>query len=233
MNSLGTTTSGEPNIRRWLVALLFVHATMLAYGARIHGPGWDEAGHLPAGISHWQLGNTDLYRVNPPLARMVATIPLAPFDYSVNWTWDSSDTVARPEWTMGVQLWQAHGMDVYWYLTVARWMSIPWSLLAAYIIYTWSSQLYGRRAGLFSTVLWCFSPLVLTNAQMMTPDSAAAALGVCAAFAFWKWMHVGDLSSTYVAGLLLGLAELTKTTWIILLSFCNLSDQAQLLNDVL
>lgn len=189
---------------------------MLAYGAWIHGPGWDEAGHLPAGISHWQLGNTDLYRVNPPLVRMVATIPLAPFDYDLDWSWDSSDTYARPEWKMGVELWQTHGMDAYRYLTVARWMSIPWSLLAAGLVFHWSRKLYGAQAGLFSAVLWCFSPLVLTNAQVMTPDTAAAALGLCAAFAFWKWFQVGDLGSTYNAGLLLGLAELTKTTWIVL-----------------
>lgn len=200
----------------WLSALLAVHAVLLAYSAWIHGPGWDEVGHLPAGISHWQLGNTDLYRVNPPLVRMIATIPLAWRDYGLTWAWDSSDTYARPEWKMGVELWQTHGMDVYWYLTIARWMSIPWSLLAAWMIYQWGTKLYGRHAGLFSTALWCFSPLVLTNAQLITPDTASAALGICAAYAFWNWLQAGDLRSAYFAGLMLGLAELTKTTWIVL-----------------
>jgi hypothetical protein len=216
MNVTPATTSDERRVGRWLVLLLTIHIAMLAYGAWIHGPGWDEAGHLPAGISHWQLGNTDLYRVNPPLVRMVATIPLAPFDYDLDWSWDSSDTYARPEWKMGVELWQTHGMDVYWYLTIARWMSIPWSVLAAYVVFIWSRKLYGSRAGLLSAVLWCFSPLVLTNAQVITPDVAAAALGVCAALAFWNWLQNPDLSSTYFTGLLLGLTELTKTTWIIL-----------------
>ena len=209
------TSAHVSRTRRLLFWLFLVHAVMLGYGGLIHGPGWDEGGHLPSGISHWQLGNTDAYRVNPPLVRMVATLPLAFIDFDLNWNW-SSDTVSRPEWNLGHQLWNQHGRAAYWYLTIARWVSIPWSLLAAYIIFQWGSQLYGPEAGLFAAVLWCFSPLVLTNAQMMTPDTGAAALGVAAAFAYWKFQKDLTWITAIDAGILLGLAELTKFTWVIL-----------------
>ncbi|MCG8649116.1 MAG: hypothetical protein MI861_04750 [Pirellulales bacterium] len=42
---------------------------MLAYSAKKHSPAWDEAGHLAAGISHWQLSRLELYSINPPLVR--------------------------------------------------------------------------------------------------------------------------------------------------------------------
>lgn len=208
--------TAEPRLHRWLAMLLITHTAMLAHGASIHGPGWDEAGHLPAGISHWQVGHTDLYRVNPPMPRMIATLPLALCQFDLDWPSMRESSHARPEFGLGRQLWQRHGKEVYWYLTLARWMSIPWSLLAAYIVYRWGRELYGARAGLFSAVLWCFSPLVLTNAQMITPDTAASALGVFAAYVFWKWLQDSCPSSTVHAGLLLGLAELSKFTWVVL-----------------
>jgi len=183
---------------------------MLAYGGWVHGPGWDEGGHLSAGISHWQLGNTDAYRVNPPLVRMVATAPIAWQDFGLEWSWSPS-TMSRPEWDLGTQFWRNQGRSAYSYLTIARWASIPWSLLAAVVIFCWSRRLYGEWAGLFSATLWCFSPLVLANAQMITPDTAASALGAAACLTFWNWLR-GDGSrpwgSAVDAGFVLGVAEL-------------------------
>lgn len=200
---------------RILVGLLSVHALLLGYGAAIHAPGWDEVGHLPAGISHWQLGNTDLYRVNPPLVRMLATLPLMGIEWDLPWAW-SSAPLARPEFGLGRELWTRHGAAAYWYLTYARWAVIPLSLLAGLVIFRWSRDLYGGAAGLLAVSLWCFSPMVLTNAQLITPDVGSAALGALAGYAFWKWLHDRSADIAWMAGILLGLAQLTKFTWIIL-----------------
>ena len=56
--------------------LLACHALLLARGAAIHSPTVDEIGHLPAGLSHWTFGRFDLYRVNPPLVRSIAAVPV-------------------------------------------------------------------------------------------------------------------------------------------------------------
>jgi len=202
--------------RYWiLICLLTIHTVMLGYGAAIHAPGWDEVGHLPAGLSHWQLGNTELYRVNPPLVRMLATLPLLGIDWDVTWAWSDAPR-ARPEFNLGKRLWTQHGVATYTYLTYARWAVIPFSLLAAVVIFRWSQDLYGGAAGLLAVSLWCFSPLVLANAQMITPDIGSASLGVLAAFMFNKWLSDRATDLALLAGILLGLAQLTKFTWIIL-----------------
>ena len=63
--------------------------------------------------------------------------------------------------------------------------------------------------------LWCFSPNVLGNAAIITPDVGGSALAILAAFAFWRWLSTPDVRRTLVAGLTLGLAELAKTTCVI------------------
>ena len=63
-------------MRRLPWFLLAAHALLLGWGALRHSPPWDEVPHLVAGISHWELGRFDLYRVNPPLVRIVAALPV-------------------------------------------------------------------------------------------------------------------------------------------------------------
>ncbi|MGH7139772.1 MAG: hypothetical protein ACREHD_28865, partial [Pirellulales bacterium] len=48
----------------------------MAWLAARHSPTIHEMAHLPAGICHWQYGMFELYRVNPPLPRMVAALPV-------------------------------------------------------------------------------------------------------------------------------------------------------------
>jgi hypothetical protein len=76
--------------------------------------------------------------------------------------------------------------------------------------------MYGETARHFALGLWCVEPNVLAHASLMTPDVGATALGVAASYAFWRWLRRPQWSAAVMAGLMLGLAELAKTTWIVL-----------------
>jgi hypothetical protein len=65
---------------------LLLHAILLGWAATAHSPTIDEVGHLPAGLSHWQLGRFEMYRVNPPLVRMVATLPVVLARPEMDWS---------------------------------------------------------------------------------------------------------------------------------------------------
>ncbi len=88
--------------------------------------------------------------------------------------------------------------------------------MGGYICYRWARELYGDWSGLLALTLWCFGPNILANGQMITPDMGATALGVTAAYVFWRWLKRPGWMLALAAGLALGLALLTKTTWIIL-----------------
>jgi 4-amino-4-deoxy-L-arabinose transferase-like glycosyltransferase len=80
----------------------------------------------------------------------------------------------------------------------------------------WSRTLYGSGAGLLALTLWCTCPNILAHGQMITPDLGATALGLLGVYTFWLWHRKPDLFRTLLAGYALGLAELTKATWVIL-----------------
>lgn len=57
-------------------ALLSLHVALLSWSATRHPPVGDEPAHLVAGLSHWKLGNFDVFRENPPLVHMVVAAPV-------------------------------------------------------------------------------------------------------------------------------------------------------------
>jgi hypothetical protein len=199
-----------------VVSLLLSQAIMLAVGAALHSPAMDDVAHLAAGISNWELGTFDLYKVNPPLVRTIAALPAMAARAKSDWNSYYTGVGARAEFAVMDDFTRANGPPVIWLVTVARWGLIPLMLLGGYVCYRWARELYGGAAGIVALVLWCLCPNVLAYGQILTADAGAAALGVTASYTFWKWLREPAWYRALVAGIVLGLAELTKTTWVVL-----------------
>jgi len=196
--------------------MVFIHLGLILYGATKHSPSLDEVGHLAAGVSHWRSGCFTLYCVNPPLVRLIATAPVVCMETRNEWEERAILSGNRPEFNCGARLIEMHGSRAFSFFTIARWACAPFSCLGAYICFRWARDLYGPAAGLMSVVLWCFSPNILAHAQMITPDLGATALGVLTCYMFWRWLRARSWEGAYAAGLTLGLAQLCKTTFILL-----------------
>lgn len=195
--------------------LLMVHAVLLGWGAYVHSPTLNEPAHLVAGIDHWESARFDLYRVNPPLVRMVAAMPVMLAGANEDWGSYHDAPGARPEFALGEAFVAANGERSFWLFTLSRWACIPFSLLGGYICYRWAGKLYGPAGGLLALTLWCFCPNILAHAQLITPDVPAAALGIAAGYTFWRWLQRPSWTRTVVSGLVLGAAELAKMTLVI------------------
>ena len=242
-----------PGICRWnvvAVAVLAAHAGLLSWGAWRHSPTMDEVGSMVAGISHWKLGRFDLYRVNAPLVRLVATAPLVVAGVDADLNGSASWEFGRPEYSLGGRFLRDHGIETFWWFTVARWACIPFSLLGGWYCYRWAGEIFGKDreennwriftpltlpsprrgegaadsysfrgpklAGFVALVLWCSSPSVLGHGQLITTDIAVAAAGIVAAYYFRNWLCSPTWGRALALGMVFGVAQLVKTTWIVL-----------------
>ncbi|HUY92424.1 MAG TPA: glycosyltransferase family 39 protein [Pirellulales bacterium] len=199
--------------------LLTLHAALAGWLALCISPTCDEVGHLPAGLYCWEFGRFDVYRVNPPLIRALAALPVVCSQPKLNWKRYVSGARARPEWALGEDFVAANDEgDRGWlrYFVMARWACIPLSVLGGYVVWRWATELYSREAGLLALVLWCTCPNVLAWASTICPDLGATSLGLAASYLFWRWLRRPSWRRAMAAGVVLGLAELSKTTWIIL-----------------
>ncbi len=219
--------------QRWPIvgSLLAIHAALLAWSGQCHSPTIDEPAHLAAGMSYWQLGRFDIYSANPPLVKLIAAIPVLAAAESPSWQGIIDDPRQRREWEFGGGLCVASGPRIFQYVTWARWVCIPFSLLGGFVCYRWGTELSGGRAGLTALSLWCFSPGILGHAALITSDVGAAALAILATYAYWKWLKQPNFPHTLVAGVTLGLAQLAKFTCLLLLpTFAVIFGLAQVAN---
>ena len=199
-----------------VVAILIAHTILVVYLSIVHSPTNGEVPALSAGIYHLTKGDFDLFRVNPPLVRSVAAIPVLFYRPATNWSNHRDILASRDEFPIGIEFIHLNQENVFWYFTIARWACIPFTLLGAIVCFLWAKELYGEKCGLIALSLWCFSPTILGHAATIGPDLPAAACGVFACYQFWHWLQSPSWKQSFFAGFALGLAELTKTTWIIL-----------------
>ena len=224
-NSFGLTDFAKLEERKrfhvlWLSCILLIQAVVLGWGAWRHSPTYDELAHLPAGLSHHRFGEFELYRVNPPLVRMVAAIPAMFVVCETDWErYEKRDRSSkkRLDFLVGSDFVNANGKDAFLLYTLARWACIPFVLLGGVVIWLWGRDLYGYRAAWAAFIAWVSAPLVLGHGQLITPDVPAASIGVFAFYMFWKWLRKCTWKAVLFAGLALGLAELTKTSWLVAL----------------
>ena len=200
---------------RLVLTILLIHSGLLAYSAYVHSPTLNEPGHLVAGLSHWEFNRYELYRVNPPLVRMVAALPVIAVGYKEDWSGFSERIGARPVFRIGEDIVVANGERSYFLFMVARWACMPFSWLGAIVCYLWARDLSGKPAGVMACLLWCFSPNILAHASLITADAHATALGLAACYTFWRWLIHPTWKQAAITGCVLGLAELAKTTLIL------------------
>lgn len=197
--------------------LLFVAA--LSFNAVTCSPTVDEPGHLAAGVSYWRLGRFQLYRVNPPLIRMIAAAPAvldgAPSATVAIYAELERKPTMRRNISLGYDFFSENGAAAFRWLTWGRFCCIPICLLGAWGCWRWGNELFGRPSGLVACLLWMTSPLILGHGCLITSDVAGAAFGVVAAYFFWRWLQDDSWGRLLSAGTMLGLALLAKTTWVI------------------
>lgn len=201
---------------RAVAVLLLIHLAMLGWIAAWNAPVCDEVGHLTAGLYEWKFGHFFMYRVNPPLVKLVAAIPAALGNPKTDWSQASDGPGVRTEFEMGQDFLRANRPNGAWYFTAGRLLCLPFTVLGGWMCYLWGRSLYGERSGFMACLLWCMSPVVLGWGSTFTPDAAAASLGLVAAYAFRGWLRNPTWKSAYWSGLAWGVCELSKMTWIVL-----------------
>ena len=90
------------------------------------------------------------------------------------------------------------------------------SILGGLVVFDWSRRLHGSRGGLLSLCLWVFCPNILAHCRLVTTDVGSTALGVAATFVFWLYLRSPSWRGAAAAGVMLGLAELTKFSMLLL-----------------
>jgi len=201
----------------WLLLLVGMHLGLIGFLTFWTAPTIDETAHLPAGLAIWKFGKTDLYRVNPPLVRAIASFPIHFLPHQTDWSHYVPESPRRCEWGVGADFVTANGLSAPGLYTVARWWCLPFSVIGLLVCWFWGKELTNPTGGGIAATLWCFSPNLLGHGALVTNDVAATSLGLLAAWRLQRWLKTSSWQNVGLAGLALGFALLAKTYWWLLL----------------
>lgn len=191
-------------------------AIMLAW---YHAPLPDEAAHWTAGIYALRTGRFDFYRVNPPLIRILASLPTTSLGLITDFTDHQTRTEhpeERYEWSDSIRFMRENADQARLAFFLGRLTVLPWLFMGGVLVWKWSEELYGKHAALFSVGLWSASPTVLTWGATLLPDLPATVAGFAAMYAFRHWVKHPGWDAVVIAGTVLGISQLTKMTLVVL-----------------
>ncbi|TWT58808.1 hypothetical protein KOR42_21940 [Thalassoglobus neptunius] len=195
---------------------MIVHTGLVAWASWRYSPTQDECGHLAAGLGLWKFQDFSLYRVNPPLVRTVAAAPLLLIDHKEDWTRYQPGATVRQEFDLGRRFFIANGTQSLWMLSVSRWCCLPFTLIGLLVCWQWGREIAGDHAGIVAAGFWCFSPNIIGHGALITSDIAGVSLGLLAAWRFSRWLESPNWPLAFQAGIALGLALLSKLSWVVL-----------------
>jgi 4-amino-4-deoxy-L-arabinose transferase-like glycosyltransferase len=101
-------------------------------------------------------------------------------------------------------------------LLAGRLTTILFSVLLGICVFKWSRDLYGSTPGLFSLILYVFSPNIIAHSRLITTDLYATLMVTASTFFFWKYIKFGGWNRAVICAFVLGLSQLAKYTCIYL-----------------
>jgi len=193
----------RPRVAVAVVLLLATHAGLAVDSLLRENPTVDEVAHLPAGVTYWEKGTFKLYHHNPPLVKLVAALPVV-----------LANPVTAPIYAM--KSWERESQatfgESFAFLNADRYFELFGRARLAMPLFT----VLGPGGGVLSLTLWSFCPNVLAHGRLVTGDASSASIGVAATYLFWRYQRRPTWDRAALAGLALGLAELTKFSLILL-----------------
>jgi Dolichyl-phosphate-mannose-protein mannosyltransferase len=195
--------------------LLLILAAELAFTARRESQTVDEGIHIYAGYRHW-CGDYGINPEHPPLAKLVATIPLL-FDHPKNpgpaCGSDNSDKSGN--FAMGRQF--LYSNDAGRILTETRSFIGLFPLLLAALVFLAARRMFGGWAGLLAMLLVVFEPTIVGHGTLVTTDLAETCCYFAAVYAFYRYTQQRTNLHLIVSGVTAGLALAAKHSGILLL----------------
>jgi len=193
--------------RQWLLfgAALLIFATQAGWSSTRKSAAFDEQYHLAAGYSYLRTGDFRLATNHPPLAGLLAALPLLadstitlPTDHS---SWQNSDRFLFSD----IFLWES-GNAAQSMLLRARWMVTALGVLLVASIFFAARQMLGVRAGWLALLLTIFEPNLIAHSRFVTTDLPLTLFIFLAAWWWWRWLVHARWRYAMLAGLFAGLA---------------------------
>ena len=168
---------------------------------------FDEVIHLPPGYAALKLGDHRMNPLHPPLARIIAAVPLLFMDVRVDPD-DLAWRTSRP-WEWGKRFlyrWNDGDRLLFW----GRLPNVALAMVLCLSVFLWARRLWGGPAAWLALVLCVLSPEILAHGHLVTNDLPLALFVFLSVVAFERVTERVTPTGVAALGIAVGAAFATK-----------------------
>ena len=157
----------------------------------------DEFAHIPVGYAQLYYGQYQLESANPPLVRMIYTIPLVIFHPILYWG-PHLDTLNYFPYG---QYFQETNAAIYQYLAITcRLVVLLLALILGILTFYWAKAEYGYYPAIGVLILYLLNPNILAFGALATTDLGLAFFWVLCLFGFKKYLDKPNWKTVILMG---------------------------------
>lgn len=196
-----------------LLGLACILAGEVAFTARKLSATWDEPANILAGLRYLQAGDFGVSPEHPPVAKLIAALPLVSMRLKVPFI---GDNVSLPNCVIqGRAL--LFGNDAGAILFRSRLAIASLFLLLVFLLWEAGYRMFEPGVAWLAAVLAVFEPNLLAHSTLVTTDLALACLYFAAVYALWRVAERPTALRLIGCGVATGLALATKHIGIVLI----------------
>jgi hypothetical protein len=191
----------------WVALALVSYATLAIVSERHKSAVFDEIIHLPPGYAIVKLGDHRMNPLHPPLARVIAAVPLLFMDVRVDPD-DLAWRTARP-WEWGKRFlyrWNDGDRLLFW----GRLPIVALAMVLALAVFLWARRFWGLPAGFLALFLCVLNPDVLAHGHLATNDLPVVLFVFLSVIAFERLVECVTVARILAVALAVGAAFATK-----------------------
>lgn len=196
-----------------LLILLAAVFLLPFFSAQNFSPASDETTHIPSGYTYIKTGELKLNPQHPPLVKILAALPLTLLDLKFDPLDPAFSSPLFDEWQFGKRFLASN--DIGKILIFSRFAIQALSVLLAFYLFKWASELFSPKAGILALFIYALMPNIIAHAQFVTMDIAVSAFGFIAIYYLWKFFKTNRNRDLIFSGIFLGLGLSSKFSAVV------------------
>jgi len=232
-----TAPAGSQLFSRLLIVSFLLVFTVVALGTiKQESPTIDEPVHLLAGYSYLKWGD---YRVNPehpPLAKVLAALPLLALDVkdprptAPEWDEIPKQMPGLPATKVAVEMFfvQNDADTLFFY------SKLPFVFLAMVLglfVFLWAEEWFGPVAAAASLILFLTNPVIIAHSTVVHTDMAFATFFFVGTYFFQRTLRSPGWLKAWIPCILFGMAAITKFSAVAIFASWGLMGLVWVLDD--
>jgi len=193
--------------------LLLCFVSLCFFGQFSNSVTVDEFSHFPSGLYILKTRDWRMNKEAPPLIKCLPALSSLTTKPKIE-TQPFQDVPNT--WRLGYSFMNLNKDRYQSVFTYGRCIIIILGLVLGLTIYFWGKELYGYKGALLALSLYVFNPNILAHSSLVTIDIGVSLTIFFSVYCLWKYLRAPTAFSIALAGVALGLAQLSKFTALLL-----------------